>query len=1082
MKLGAFLKQYLKQSLQAFKHPKQLLPTIILTVVWIILGILQIKLKENLPMKVLNFITYAQGGLYGGVASAIGGILGKVLVAGFVNALIVPLFMGKKPFNGMGNGFKELGKSLSLQGRKALAPLLKGFGAALILYGLSNTGGRFENSMAGIMAAVSLALAMGKKNGFLWNFACSYAQSVSKGKTPDYHSTLRALTGMTLGFTLGVGMHAAGIGMVGLLGVAFLLLGWILGWGTKKEAIVAMALIALTLMPAPEAQAAKKKKNFKGAWVLVEVKDQMDEEEKTYTLSDGVSYTVPVPGGWNAAYGRFEMRSKENRSFLDLRCNNVGSEKAFFYPGQSYSSGASTQADDNNVVSMSATLENYVSGTSKSSFKQPKKGADGNFTFIFPTEQEIGTRNWSYVIKWTLDGTEAYLLREYVFEWTEIEIGNWVLKDQKVKIPNSVVWSNEPDNFRVKINNISYDAKTGDYSYEETTESKSTRMGPGSTFDPQTNTITNPIVEWITSSQRFTGTVPIMEGPYKAGEEYLFPNERLTNERKSISLNNMGEYTNNYLFVININGERKVGDRLWWRDYGRSGYTVRFPTHDSVDGDVLEVECLLVLPGDEISHTYIFSWDGRELDEDEKASLADGGDGEDMEDYGGDWSPADLIEWFQKKLDNEKHCDEVQTILRDLIAGLTAALAAGGAAGAAGGGAGGGIFGGDGPDGGKSEEEKDWERQMEEYKKWEKSKFDKYTRKNPDGTITVTDPSTGKSSVWYPKEGGGYENENGTPYSDNDLANWLDERERNSGYNRQNAATAESNLEDWRKRNEELRDLDREEYNKKKEELAEQHRKEDRARRIQFKYGADSLDRKDLEKSIKQDIQESLEEVRKEESRVADYWDWYYKGAQGAQIAGDIAAAIVSVPFPVYGKVYTAAKAIGGRTASQYSKTVDDEGVHHGEWSAMAKGALIGVAEAGTALLIDNKLEEYKVKNFLSWNTLGTILGATGKQMISSTIDQVTEGKKPEDVINDMLKAGALQTLSLGLSTQLNEGARLAKADYDRSFNKMGETIFNNETQEVFDNSFRVVDQSADLISKLFDSSIEGYLNAQDIE
>ena len=42
MKLGAFLKQYLKQSLQAFKHPKQMLPTIILTVVWIILGILHI--------------------------------------------------------------------------------------------------------------------------------------------------------------------------------------------------------------------------------------------------------------------------------------------------------------------------------------------------------------------------------------------------------------------------------------------------------------------------------------------------------------------------------------------------------------------------------------------------------------------------------------------------------------------------------------------------------------------------------------------------------------------------------------------------------------------------------------------------------------------------------------------------------------------------------------------------------------------------------------------------------------------------------------------------------------------------------
>lgn len=1002
MKLGTFLKQYLKQSLQAFKHPKQLLPTIILTVVWIILGILQIKLKENLPMKVLNFITYAQGGLYGGVASAIGGILGKVLVAGFVNALIVPLFMGKKPFNGMGNGFKELGKSLSLQGRKALAPLLKGFGAALILYGLSNTGGRFENSMAGIMAAVSLALAMGKKNGFLWNFACSYAQSVSKGKTPDYHSILRALTGMTLGFTLGVGMHAAGIGMVGLLGVAFLLLGWILGWGTKKEAIVAMALIALTLMPAPEAQAAKKKKNFKGAWVLVEVKDQMDEEEKTYTLSDGVSYTVPVPGGWNAAYGRFEMRSKENRSFLDLRCNNVGSEKAFFYPGQSYSSGASTQADDNNVVSMSATLENYVSGTTKSSFKQPKKGADGNFTFIFPTEQEIGTRNWSYVIKWTLDGTEAYLLREYVFEWTEIEIGNWVLKDQKVKIPNSVVWSNEPDNFRVKINNISYDAKTGDYSYEETTESKSTRMGPGSTFDPQTNTITNPIVEWITSNQRFTGTVPIMEGPYKAGEEYLFPNERLTNERKSISLNNMGDYTNNYLFVININGERKVGDRLWWRDYGRSGYTVRFPTHDSVDGDVLEVECLLVLPGDEISHTYIFSWDGRELDEDEKASLADGGDGEDMGDYGGDWSPADLIEWFQKKLDNEKHCDEVQTILRDLIAGLTAALVAGGAAGAAGGGAGG-LFGGEGPDGSKSEEEKDWERQMEEYKKWEKSKFDKYTRKNPDGTITVTDPSTGKSSVWYPKEGGGYENENGTPYSDNDLANWLDERERNSDYNRQNAETTEKNLEEWRKRNEELKDMDRETYEEKKKAREEQYKLEDKIRRLADKFHTED----DLVK-VKEALAKEMEEAKAESQRARAnvvFWDKVVTRGEIAQAACDGFISIGAAVTGPVGKAIQATYIVGKSTLGRTSEALmaKKQGLR-GAVAGGLKGLGVGVLEAATNLIPvkTDSLTGAAVTSFTK------SFGTTLTTILNGRID----GKSKEEVNKDVIDASAMQLLS----------------------------------------------------------------------
>ena len=97
MKFAPYLKQYLKQSLQVFKHPLQLLPSILLTAIWIVLGIVQIRVQDNLPVKVLNFLTYAQGGLYGGVVGAIGGVLGKVLVAAAVNALLVPLFQGKKP-------------------------------------------------------------------------------------------------------------------------------------------------------------------------------------------------------------------------------------------------------------------------------------------------------------------------------------------------------------------------------------------------------------------------------------------------------------------------------------------------------------------------------------------------------------------------------------------------------------------------------------------------------------------------------------------------------------------------------------------------------------------------------------------------------------------------------------------------------------------------------------------------------------------------------------------------------------------------------------------------------------------------
>ena len=77
MTFGAYLKAYFKQCLEVFKHPIMLLPTAILIVVWIGLGILQNKVGRNLPLSMLNFLTFAQGGLYGGIFGAIGGILGK---------------------------------------------------------------------------------------------------------------------------------------------------------------------------------------------------------------------------------------------------------------------------------------------------------------------------------------------------------------------------------------------------------------------------------------------------------------------------------------------------------------------------------------------------------------------------------------------------------------------------------------------------------------------------------------------------------------------------------------------------------------------------------------------------------------------------------------------------------------------------------------------------------------------------------------------------------------------------------------------------------------------------------------------
>lgn len=422
MKLGAFLKQYLKQSLQVFKHPKQMLPTIILTVVWIVLGILQLKVKNNLPMKVLNFLTYAQGGLYGGIFGAIGGILGKVVVAAFVNALIVPLFMGKKPFAAMEGGWKELLQNIGFQSKSALAPLLKGFGAAMLIYILFNTTARFENSMAGIMAAVSLALAMGKKSGFMWELAISYANSVSKGKKLNYQSILRALTGMTLGFALAVALTAVAPNLVSLLGIVALIVGWIMGKGSKKEAVSTILLVILTLLPAQEARAQEEGSLAQengaiaqedGVWVLANVKTT------SFPVSSeiwGTPFSVSNISGTTTSYECTVTYNGQTGTFR----GGVTPFEGPYKPGEVTILQSRGEAADRGWFNLIMFCKYWMHG----SFWPPDdnimigwemRSDNPPCELTFPTHAEVGSDELTYSI-WIEIG-EKILQTDYIFEW-----------------------------------------------------------------------------------------------------------------------------------------------------------------------------------------------------------------------------------------------------------------------------------------------------------------------------------------------------------------------------------------------------------------------------------------------------------------------------------------------------------------------------------------------------------------------------------------------------------------------------------------------------------------------------------------
>lgn len=325
---GAYLKAYFKQCLEALKHPKMLLPTAILAVVWIGLGILQNKVGRNLPLSIVNFLTFAQGGLYGGILGVLGGILGKIVVAAFVNIMVVPLFYKKNPFANLKGGFNDVIQTVKFESTEAFVSLLKGFGAALLLYSIFNVTQSLENSLVGIVSAVALISAVARKGGFLWGLVLSWLNTVSKGKKVSYQQVLRVLTGMTFGFALGVVLSAAGSMWAGSLGIIALIVGWIMGRGSKKEAVATVLLVGVFLMAAP-----KSGQSFGGmlkmGWVLESVEEDIQSSGSgQFFASKGTisNLVVNKPGhlsydytsNWDAAHasghctGTFEFLHKDS--------------------------------------------------------------------------------------------------------------------------------------------------------------------------------------------------------------------------------------------------------------------------------------------------------------------------------------------------------------------------------------------------------------------------------------------------------------------------------------------------------------------------------------------------------------------------------------------------------------------------------------------------------------------------------------------------------------------------------------------------------------------------------------------------
>jgi hypothetical protein len=177
-------------------------------VLWLVLAILP-ALGVNPPaVHLLSFLTFAQGGMFGGALGAVGGILGKAVFAYFFSAMILPLLMGKKPFRGMGRGLKSFFPGLAVQSAAMAAQLLLGLGLALVVFNFLSGNAGLINSMAGVVGFFLALRSLWQRGGFFWGLALSVANKLSRGRVPSAVAVSRVVSGYAAGSALGVALSA----------------------------------------------------------------------------------------------------------------------------------------------------------------------------------------------------------------------------------------------------------------------------------------------------------------------------------------------------------------------------------------------------------------------------------------------------------------------------------------------------------------------------------------------------------------------------------------------------------------------------------------------------------------------------------------------------------------------------------------------------------------------------------------------------------------------------------------------------------------------------------------------------------
>lgn len=236
-----------------FKHPKRMIPTIVLLIIWTVMPLIFAFVESaNIPIiRWICAITYANGGMFGGIFGTIGGIFGKIVFALCVNTLVTSIILKKNPFRSLKKGMDGAFKC----GIEGVSPFIIACGVGMILYLLFNVTSDLMNSSIALILVVFLFMAIGNSSNCVFVFLYYLLRKISNNKAPKRVTISRIILGLSAG--LGLSFPLTFIQkplLMVIIGFSLIVVGTIFVlfskkfFNTKKVACILLFIVIVTIL------------------------------------------------------------------------------------------------------------------------------------------------------------------------------------------------------------------------------------------------------------------------------------------------------------------------------------------------------------------------------------------------------------------------------------------------------------------------------------------------------------------------------------------------------------------------------------------------------------------------------------------------------------------------------------------------------------------------------------------------------------------------------------------------------------------------------------------------------------------